>query len=120
MRLKPGKYFFNAESCYCSFLVNWSLIEAFVWFCVSVVALPSVTGLQLLDVTHSTMKASWDSVEGASGYMLLYGPLIEDGQLNEKEVLTLSCVNYENLSQDFKWPSTGHVACPLYIQKNSF
>ncbi|XP_056902288.1 collagen alpha-1(XIV) chain isoform X2 [Takifugu flavidus] len=49
-------------------------------------ALPSVTGLQLLDVTHTTMKATWDSVEGASGYMLLYGPLIEDGQLNEKEI----------------------------------
>lgn len=53
----------------------------------SVVALPSVTGLQLLDVTHSTMKVAWDRVEGASGYLLLYGPLIEDGQLNEKEVL---------------------------------
>lgn len=52
-----------------------------------VVALPSVTGLQLLDVTHSTMKVTWDRVEGASGYMLLYGPLIEDGKLNEKEVL---------------------------------
>lgn len=52
-----------------------------------VVALPSVTGLQLLDVTHSTMTVKWDHVEGASGYMLLYGPLIEDGQLNEKEVL---------------------------------
>lgn len=51
------------------------------------VALPSVTGLQLLDVTHSTMKVMWDRVEGASGYMLLYGPIIEDGQLNEKEVL---------------------------------
>lgn len=67
-------------------------------------ALPSVTGLQLLDVTHSTMKATWDSVEGASGYMLLYGPLIEDGQLNEKEVLSLSCMNYEMLCQDFNWP----------------
>uniref|UniRef100_A0A674MSG6 Collagen type XIV alpha 1 chain n=1 Tax=Takifugu rubripes TaxID=31033 RepID=A0A674MSG6_TAKRU len=70
-------------------------------------ALPSVTGLQLLDVTHSTMKATWASVEGASGYMLLYGPLIEDGQLNEKEVLSLSCMNYEKLCQDFNWPSTG-------------
>uniref|UniRef100_H3CW87 Collagen type XIV alpha 1 chain n=1 Tax=Tetraodon nigroviridis TaxID=99883 RepID=H3CW87_TETNG len=49
-------------------------------------ALPSVTGLQLLDVTHSTMKVTWDRVEGASGYLLLYGPLIEDGQLNEKEL----------------------------------
>lgn len=52
-----------------------------------VVALPSVTGLQLIDVTHNTMKVTWDRVEGASGYMLLYGPLVQDGQLNEKEVL---------------------------------
>lgn len=52
-----------------------------------VVALTSVTGLQLLDVTHSTMKVTWNRVEGASSYMLLYGPLLEDGQLNEKEVL---------------------------------
>lgn len=52
-----------------------------------VVALPSVTGLQLLDVTHSTMTVTWDPAEGASGYMLLYGPLMEEGQPNEKEVL---------------------------------
>lgn len=62
------------------------------------------------------MKATWDSVEGASGYMLLYGPLVEDGQLNEKEVLSLSCMNYEKLCQDFNWPSTGHLA--LHIQEN--
>lgn len=54
--------------------------------CVCVVALPTVTALQLLDVTHSTMKARWDRVDGVSGYMLLYAPLIDDGDLEEKEV----------------------------------
>ncbi|XP_073341494.1 collagen alpha-1(XIV) chain-like [Pagrus major] len=49
-------------------------------------ALPTVTGLQLLDVTHSTLKARWDSVEGASGYMLLYAPLSDAGVSDEKEV----------------------------------
>uniref|UniRef100_A0A672ZAW4 Collagen, type XIV, alpha 1a n=1 Tax=Sphaeramia orbicularis TaxID=375764 RepID=A0A672ZAW4_9TELE len=49
-------------------------------------ALPTVTGLQLFDVTHSTMKARWDSVDGVSGYMLLYAPLTDDGDLDEKEV----------------------------------
>nr|XP_046254830.1 collagen alpha-1(XIV) chain-like isoform X3 [Scatophagus argus] len=49
-------------------------------------ALPTVTGLQLFDVTHSTMKAKWDSVDGVSGYMVLYGPLSHDGVLDDKEV----------------------------------
>uniref|UniRef100_A0A3B4YLI7 Collagen type XIV alpha 1 chain n=1 Tax=Seriola lalandi dorsalis TaxID=1841481 RepID=A0A3B4YLI7_SERLL len=50
-------------------------------------ALPTVTGLQLFDVTHSTMRARWDSVDGVSGYMLLYTPLTDDGDLDEKEVV---------------------------------
>uniref|UniRef100_UPI0037E884CC collagen alpha-1(XIV) chain isoform X2 n=2 Tax=Semicossyphus pulcher TaxID=241346 RepID=UPI0037E884CC len=49
-------------------------------------ALPTVTGLQLFDVTHSTMKAKWDSVDGVSGYMLLYAPLTQGGDLDEKEL----------------------------------
>ncbi|XP_061809382.1 collagen alpha-1(XIV) chain isoform X2 [Nerophis lumbriciformis] len=49
-------------------------------------ALPSVTGLQLFDVTHNSIKARWHSVEGASGYMLLYAPLTGDGDMDEKEV----------------------------------
>ncbi|TMS10561.1 Collagen alpha-1(XIV) chain [Larimichthys crocea] len=49
-------------------------------------ALPTVTGLQLYDVTQSTMKARWDSVDGVSGYMLLYAPLKESGDLDEKEI----------------------------------
>ena len=58
-----------------------------VCVCVYEVALPTVTGLQLLDVTHSTMKARWDSVEGVAGYMLLYAPLSGGGESDEKEVL---------------------------------
>uniref|UniRef100_A0A8C2XBB3 Collagen type XIV alpha 1 chain n=1 Tax=Cyclopterus lumpus TaxID=8103 RepID=A0A8C2XBB3_CYCLU len=49
-------------------------------------ALPTVTALQLLDVTPSTMKARWDSVDGVSGYMLLYAPLTDDGNFDETEV----------------------------------
>ncbi|XP_045900552.1 collagen alpha-1(XIV) chain [Micropterus dolomieu] len=49
-------------------------------------ALPTVTGLELFDVTHNTMKARWDRIDGVSGYMLLYAPLTEGGDLDEKEV----------------------------------
>lgn len=34
-----------------------------------------VKGLELYDVTHSTMHARWRSAEGASGYMLVYAPM---------------------------------------------
>uniref|UniRef100_A0A7N8XY33 Collagen, type XIV, alpha 1a n=1 Tax=Mastacembelus armatus TaxID=205130 RepID=A0A7N8XY33_9TELE len=53
-------------------------------------ALPTVTGLQLFDVTHSSMKARWDIVDGVSGYMLLYAPLTDDGDMDEKEVIKIS------------------------------
>lgn len=59
--------------------------------CMCAVALPTVTGLQLFDVTHSSMKARWDSVDGASGYMLLYTPLTDDGDFDEKEVVEVQC-----------------------------
>ncbi|XP_028326880.1 collagen alpha-1(XIV) chain isoform X2 [Gouania willdenowi] len=49
-------------------------------------ALPSISGLKLLDVTHSSMRAQWDSVDDVSGYMLLYAPLADDGDLEEKEI----------------------------------
>lgn len=51
-----------------------------------IVALPTVTGLELFDVTHNTMKARWDRIDGVSGYMLLYAPLTEGADLDEKEV----------------------------------
>ncbi|KAM9806954.1 collagen alpha-1(XIV) chain isoform 1-T1 [Syngnathus typhle] len=56
-------------------------------------ALPTVTDLQLLDVTHNSIKARWDSVKGASGYMVLYAPLTDDGDLDEKEVKVSEAVN---------------------------
>nr|XP_020464152.1 collagen alpha-1(XIV) chain isoform X3 [Monopterus albus] len=49
-------------------------------------ALPTVTDLQLFDVTHSSMKARWDSVDGVSGYLLLYAPPTADGDLDEVEI----------------------------------
>ncbi|XP_037836071.1 collagen alpha-1(XIV) chain isoform X2 [Kryptolebias marmoratus] len=48
--------------------------------------LPSVTSLQLFDMTQSTMKARWNRVDGVSGYLLLYTPLAEDGDLDRKEI----------------------------------
>lgn len=71
------------------FLIKLCCVFVCVWRTrarVYVVALPTVTGLQLFDVTHSTMKARWDSVDGVSGYMLLYATLTDDGDLDEKEV----------------------------------
>ncbi|XP_077431159.1 collagen alpha-1(XIV) chain isoform X1 [Vanacampus margaritifer] len=56
-------------------------------------ALPTVTGLQLLDVTRNSIKARWDRVKGASGYMVLYAPLTDDGDLAESEVKVSEAVN---------------------------
>ncbi|KAF5901087.1 collagen alpha-1(XIV) chain isoform X1, partial [Clarias magur] len=48
-------------------------------------ALPVVRGLELYDVTHSTMHARWRSTEGASGYMLVYAPISSENS-DETEV----------------------------------
>lgn len=45
-----------------------------------------VNDLDLSEVTHSTMRAQWRPVEGATGYMILYSPLIETDSADEKEV----------------------------------
>uniref|UniRef100_A0A3B3VJQ0 Collagen type XIV alpha 1 chain n=1 Tax=Poecilia latipinna TaxID=48699 RepID=A0A3B3VJQ0_9TELE len=47
-------------------------------------ALPSVASLRLFDATHSTVKARWSHVDGVSGYMLLYAPITDDGDLNNE------------------------------------
>ncbi|KAF3691727.1 Collagen alpha-1(XIV) chain Undulin Precursor [Channa argus] len=49
-------------------------------------ALSTVTGLQLFNVTHSSMKARWDRADGVSGYMLLYAPVTNDRDSKEKEM----------------------------------
>lgn len=54
--------------------------------CVSVpsVPLPSVKVMDVYDETSSSMWVTWGSVEGATGYVMLYRP-INEPQL-EKEV----------------------------------
>ncbi|XP_061572452.1 collagen alpha-1(XIV) chain [Cololabis saira] len=61
-------------------------------------ALPAVTSLQLFDVTHSAMKARWDSVDGVSGYMLLYAPITELEDLDQKEIKVSDAVTELELS----------------------
>lgn len=48
-----------------------------------------VNDLELLDITHSTMRVRWKTAAGASGYMILYAPLTEEESGDEKEVRRL-------------------------------
>ncbi|XP_041941676.1 collagen alpha-1(XIV) chain isoform X3 [Alosa sapidissima] len=50
-------------------------------------ALPMVAEIGLDDITHSSMRVHWRSVEGASGYMVLYtSPTLEDVDKTEIRV----------------------------------
>lgn len=55
-------------------------------------ALPTISNLQLFDITHNTMRVRWKTAEGASGYMILYAPLTEGDSTDEKEVSVCVCV----------------------------
>lgn len=52
--------------------------------CISV-ALPTVSDLELYEVTDNSMRARWRDAEGASGYMILYAPLSSE-TTDEREV----------------------------------
>uniref|UniRef100_A0A665V978 Collagen, type XIV, alpha 1b n=1 Tax=Echeneis naucrates TaxID=173247 RepID=A0A665V978_ECHNA len=101
-------------------------------------AFPTVTGLKLSNVTYGSMKARWDSVDGVSGYMLLYAPLTDDGGLDEKEVKVSDAVTeveldgliphteytvsvYAMYGEETSDPITNQeTTCELYTQTNVF
>uniref|UniRef100_A0A1A7ZHC7 Collagen, type XIV, alpha 1 n=1 Tax=Nothobranchius furzeri TaxID=105023 RepID=A0A1A7ZHC7_NOTFU len=70
---------------------------------------PAVAILQLFDVTQSSMTARWKKVGGASGYLVLYAPLVEDGDLDRKEVSVADAVmelELEGLMPDTEYAVT--------------
>ncbi|KAM9495088.1 collagen alpha-1(XIV) chain isoform 1-T1 [Clarias gariepinus] len=56
-------------------------------------ALPMVNNLDLFDITHNSMRVQWVPAEGASGYMILYAPLSDEGTSDEREVKVAESVS---------------------------
>lgn len=53
-----------------------------------------VSDLELYDVTENSLRARWQAVPGASGYLILYAPLTEGLAGDEKEVTTCCPVEF--------------------------
>ncbi|XP_067258727.1 collagen alpha-1(XIV) chain isoform X4 [Chanodichthys erythropterus] len=71
-------------------------------------ALPTVSDLELYEVTDNSMRARWRDAEGASGYMILYAPLSSE-TTDERELKvdeTVTDVELKGLIPDTEYTVT--------------